>query len=94
MCRGQPSTRIDPIPEHGYEKDTGVACDNNDSIDRNDNKLGTEINEKEACPSSKCVAYVASVANIHDKNNGLNEKREVQPLSDPGIKIFEVPEQE
>ena len=39
-----------------------MVCDNNDSIDRNDNKLGTEINKKEASPSSKCVASVASVA--------------------------------
>ena len=40
--------------------------DNNNSIDRDDNKLGTEFNGKEACPSSKCVASVASVADIHN----------------------------
>ena len=68
------ATWIDLIPEHEYDKDTGVACDNNDSIDRNDNKLGTEINEKEAPPSPTCVASVASVADIHDKNNEMNEK--------------------
>ena len=49
------ATRIDLIPEHEYDKDTGVACDNNDSIDRNDNKLCTEINEKGALPSLKSV---------------------------------------
>lgn len=37
------TTRIDPITEYEYDKDTGVACDNNDSIDRNDNKLGTKV---------------------------------------------------
>ena len=62
------ATRIDPITEHEYDKDTGVACDNNDSIDRNDNKLCTEINEKGAPPSPICVASVASVADIHDMN--------------------------
>jgi hypothetical protein len=60
------ATRIDLIPEHEYDKDTGVACDNNDSIDRNDNKLCTEINEKGAPPSPTCVASVASVAEIGD----------------------------
>ncbi|MGA7898592.1 MAG: hypothetical protein WCA39_06975 [Nitrososphaeraceae archaeon] len=59
-------TRIDLIPEHEYDKDTGVACDNNDSIDRNDNKLCTEINEKGAPPSTTCVASLASVAEIGD----------------------------
>ena len=68
------ATRIDLIPEHEYDKDTGVACDNNDSIDRNDNKLCTEINEKGAPPSPTCVASVASVAEIDDKNNEMNEK--------------------
>ena len=60
------ATRIDLIPEHEYDKDTGVTCDNNDSIDRNDNKLCTEINEKGAPPSPTCVASVASVAEIDD----------------------------
>lgn len=62
------ATRIDLIPEHEYDKDTGVACDNNDSIDRNDNKLCTEINEKEAPPSPTCVASVASVADLHNSD--------------------------
>ena len=65
------TTQIDPITEHEYDKDTGVVCDNNDSIDRNDNKLGTEVNGKEACPFPKCVASVASVAEIHNNDDAM-----------------------
>jgi hypothetical protein len=73
------ATRIDPITEHEYDKDTGVACDNNDSIDRNDNKLCTEINEKGALPSPTCVASVASVAELGDNTEASSP---VNPNSD------------
>jgi hypothetical protein len=59
------AARKDPITE--YTNHENVVCNNNNSINRND-KLDTEISEKEACLSSKSVASVASVANIHDKN--------------------------
>ncbi len=73
------ATRIDLIPEHEYDKDTGVVCDNNESIDRNDNKLGTEINEKGAPPSPTCVASVASVAEIDDNTESSSP---VDPILD------------
>ena len=71
------AARIEPITEHTnheYDKSIDVVCDNNNSTDRDDNKLGTGVNEKDVSPSSKCVASVTSVAEIDDKNNGLNEK--------------------
>jgi hypothetical protein len=45
---------------------------NNNSINRND-KLDTEISEKEACLSSKSVASVASVADNDAASAGLPE---------------------
>jgi hypothetical protein len=61
------AARIHPITEHANHEN-GVNNNNNNSIDRNDNKLGTEVNEKKACLSSKCVASVASVADIRDQS--------------------------
>jgi hypothetical protein len=59
------AARIDPISEHANHEN---VVNNNNSIDRNDNKLNPEISEKEACLSSKCVASVASVADIRDQS--------------------------
>jgi hypothetical protein len=75
------ATRIELItehPKHEYDKDpsTDVAC-NNGSIDSND-KLGTEVNEKETCPSSIHVASVASVAEIDDNSETSSP---VNPIS-------------
>jgi hypothetical protein len=68
------AAQIDPITEHANHED-GVNNNNNNSnsINRND-ILDTENSEKEACLSSKCVASVASVADIHDTNGQINEE--------------------
>jgi hypothetical protein len=47
---------------------------NNNNIDRNDNKLGTEVNEKKVCLSSKCVASVACVADIHTNDGAISSR--------------------
>jgi hypothetical protein len=70
---GAVAARIDPST--GPTNHENVACNNNISINRND-ILNTENNEKEACLSSKCVASVASVADIRD-----NIEKDVSPSS-------------
>lgn len=65
------AVRLDPITVHTNHEN--VVCNNNNnnnnnnSINRND-KLNTENSEKEACLFSKCVASVACVADMLDKN--------------------------
>ena len=56
------AARLDPITEPTNHENK--VCNDN-SIHRND-KLNTEFSEKEACLSSKCIASVASVAEIGD----------------------------
>jgi hypothetical protein len=68
------AAQIDPITEHTNHEN--VVCNNNNSIDSNDNKLNTENSEKTACLSSKCVASVASVVDIRD-----NIEKDVSPSS-------------
>ena len=93
---GQPSISVESQPKaeavasqiehvtehtkHEYDTDTNtdVVCNNN-PINRNDT-LNTENSEKKACPPSKCVASVASVADISEKDNGMN-KKEASPSS-------------
>ena len=60
-------TTLTEHSKHEYDKDpsTDVTC-NSSSLYSN-NKLRTNINEKQECPSSTCVASVASVAEIDDK---------------------------
>ena len=67
------AARIDPITEHTNHENE--VCNNNNSINRNDN-LNTENSEKEVCLSPISVASVASVADIHYKN-----EKEVPPSS-------------
>ena len=48
------TTQTDPITKHTkhkYDNDTDIVCDNNNnSIDRDGHKLGTQVNGKDACP--------------------------------------------
>jgi len=69
---GATATRIESVAEHlqhEYDKDPSadVTSSTSGSIDSND-ELGNEVNEKQACPSSTCVASVASVAGVHDSD--------------------------
>jgi hypothetical protein len=80
---GATATRIESVAEHlqhEYDKDpsTDVTSSNSSSIDSND-ELGNEVNEKQACPSSTCVASVASVAEIGDNTETSSP---VNPISD------------
>jgi hypothetical protein len=66
------ATQIEPVTYHKkdeYDKDPNTDLSN--SIDNSD-KSSPEISEKEAHPSSKCVASVASVADLHKTDYAIS----------------------